>query len=29
NATLATGRVNTFQPGKKELASLFKQGVSQ
>jgi len=29
NATLATGRVNTFQPGKEELASLFKQGVSQ
>ncbi|HAG01975.1 MAG TPA: 3-hydroxy-fatty acyl-ACP dehydratase, partial [Leclercia adecarboxylata] len=27
--TLATGRVNTFQPGKEELASLFKQGVSQ
>ena len=29
NVTLATGRVNTFQPGKEELASLFKQGVSQ
>ncbi|MDU4842855.1 MAG: 3-hydroxy-fatty acyl-ACP dehydratase [Leclercia adecarboxylata] len=27
--TLATGRVNTFQPGQQELASLFKQGVSQ
>ncbi|WP_333853171.1 ApeP family dehydratase [Leclercia sp.] len=28
-ATLATGRVNTFQPSQQELASLFKQGVSQ
>ena len=27
-ATLATGRVNTFQPSQQELASLFKQGVS-
>ncbi|MEB6381323.1 3-hydroxy-fatty acyl-ACP dehydratase [Leclercia adecarboxylata] len=26
---LATGRVNTFQPSQQELASLFKQGVSQ
>lgn len=29
DATLATGRVNTFQPGKQELALLFKQGESQ
>ena len=28
-ATLATGRVNTFQPSQQELATLFKQGVSQ
>lgn len=28
-ATLATGRVNTFQPSQQELASLFKQGVNQ
>jgi len=28
-ATLATGRVNTFQPSQQELASLFKQGESQ
>lgn len=29
DATLATGRVNTFQPGEQELATLFKQGESQ
>ncbi|WP_039032479.1 3-hydroxy-fatty acyl-ACP dehydratase [Leclercia adecarboxylata] len=29
DSTLATGRVNTFQPSQQELASLFKTGVSQ
>lgn len=29
DSTLATGRVNTFQPSQQELATLFKPGVSQ